>query len=152
MRSQRPVNGQSYEKRALERQSYRHHLLHRRLLFSPRNCHQFLRSHYDEVMTKNLKLRKVAVDSVAAEYWRSYYSESGYGEAWVKKIPMRIRAELQRKKNAADSNGKTAAATESPNIRPIATVITDEGVALEGVAIYDSGRRQAFAVEFDHNG
>lgn len=95
------------------------------------------------------KQRKVAVDSVAEEYWSEYYKDSGYGEQWVRKIPVRIKAEL-RKKNASK------ALPGSPTIHPLATVITDDGVSLEGIAVFpgpeQKRKAKAFVVDFDHDG
>lgn len=101
----------------------------------------------------NAKQRKIAVDSVAETYWSEYYKDSGYGKQWVRKIPMRVKAELRKLAKAAT---KTASAPLSaPEIRPIATVITDDAVHLEGLAIYTSSeakRVRAFVIDFDHNG
>ena len=100
---------------------------------------------------------KTALDSEAATYWEQYYIDSGYGKAWTKEIPMRIQASFAgRSASLAGASGKTAAATPVPtSIRPLSTVITDAGVHLEGIAVFETGKTrtaQAFVVDFDHDG
>lgn len=99
-------------------------------------------------------IRKEAVDSVAEEYWQSYYSESGYGALWTRSIPKRVKAELDKQQPALKQASAQASKSPSiPEIRPIATVIGEDGVSLEGVAIYAEPRTVcAFVVEFDHEG
>lgn len=102
--------------------------------------------------TKRADHVKRAADSVAERYWSDYYKDSGYGKQWVRKIPMRVKAELNKLAKAAS---KTASTLATPELRPIATVITDQAVHLEGLAIYGSGnskRVRAFVVDFDHEG
>lgn len=97
------------------------------------------------------KISKVAVDDVAKEFYRNYYADSGYGELWVRDIPMRVKAELA-KKASKTASAKLAGAMD---IRPLATVITDQGVHLEGIAVSGQGdakRVQAFVADFDHEG
>lgn len=103
----------------------------------------------------NATLRKQAVDSVAASYWEEYYKDSGYGKLWTRNIPMRLKAELAKASKTASAK---SAATEPVELRPLATVWNDEGVSLEGIAVYagagaDAPRTmKAFSVEFDHEG
>ena len=97
------------------------------------------------------KTRKVAVDSEAKEYWSSYYKDSGYGELWVASIRKRLTAALAQKLP------KTAkrASSQGPRIMPIATVIGEDGVSLEGLALYQAGKSRtvkAFVADFDHKG
>lgn len=103
--------------------------------------------------TSNTKqaLTKQAVDSNAEGYWEDYYKDSGYGKLWVRKIPMRVKAELTKRA------GKTAAqgTPVEPRIRPLTTVVTDTGVHLEGLAIYGQGEARnvtAFVADFNHDG
>lgn len=96
---------------------------------------------------------KSAADSVAERYWSDYYKDSGYGKQWVRKIPMRVKAELAKQARAASRTASKP--TRAPELRPIATVITDKAVHLEGLAVFGSGdskRVQAFVVDFDHEG
>lgn len=92
---------------------------------------------------------RVAVDEEAKRYFESYYADSGYGKLWVREIPMRVQAELA--KRAA----KTASVAASTSIKPLATVLTDQGVHLEGLAVSGTGKGRkatAFVVDFDHQG
>lgn len=125
------------------------------------------------------RIQKTAVDAEAAKYWEQYFADSGYGAAWTKEVPRRIQAELKRFAGLqAKTAGKVAASVPAgkpgtapgtapvatsavppmqtlASIKPLATVITDAGVHLEGVAVYESGETrsvQAFVVEFDHDG
>lgn len=96
-------------------------------------------------MTSNSQ-RKTAVDSTAEKYWSEYYGE--YGQLWVRKIPMRVKAALAEHA----SQKKLAAVQGEPTIAPLATVITDDGVTLEGVAVWPNALRKAFVIEFSHEG
>lgn len=87
-------------------------------------------------------LKKTAVDSVAEEYWRSYYADSGYGELWVRTIPKRIKASLE----------KTAKVGGDLQISPISTCIGKDGVSLEGLVVFPNGKKKAFVADFDHSG
>lgn len=99
--------------------------------------------------TKTLK--KTAVDSEAAEFWTSYYKDSGYGALWVQSIRKRVSAALEQK---APKTAKKASGAE-PRITPIATVVGENGVTLEGLAVYGQGDSRvvkAFVADFDHQG
>lgn len=101
---------------------------------------------------KQPQLSKKAVDEVAERYWQEYYSDSGYGKAWVKTIPMRVKAELSKR---ASATGKTASAPDAIVVQPLSTIIAKDRVHLEGRAFIGSGeKRQAklFVVDFDHEG
>ena len=98
----------------------------------------------------NTQMRKTAVDSVAASYWENYYKDSGYGKLWVREIPKRVQAELAKKKTAEKT--EKSAADETVTLRPIATLILDKTVHLEGLATYGSGQVRAFVADFDHDG
>lgn len=98
-------------------------------------------------------IQKTAVDAEAERYWSAYYADSGYGKQWTRSIPKRVRAELLRAARAS----KTASTLpkEAPSIMPLATVIGESGVSLEGLAVYGQGKDRvvrAFAIEFDHDG
>lgn len=91
-----------------------------------------------------MSVKKTAVDSIAEKYWEDYYSETGYGKLWVRKIPMKIKAALKLPKTAA----KVA---EDFRIDPIASVQTEAGVSLEGF-LTANGKRLAFSADFSHTG
>jgi len=100
------------------------------------------------------KLTKQALDSEAEKYWEDYYKDSGYGKLWTREIPKRVQAELTKQAKTA---GAVSTANESPkpSITPIATVITDHGVVLEGLATYGQGpsaKSRVFVADFDHEG
>lgn len=90
--------------------------------------------------------RKVAVDSVASDYWTSYYSETGYGALWVKEIPKRVRAALQLDKTAS------ADSTPALKITPIATVHGADGVTLEAFVTLPDRKVKAVRIDFDNEG
>lgn len=102
----------------------------------------------------NQTIRKVAVDEVAASYWKNFYADSGYGELWVREIPNRITAELKKLAKTASADQKQA--SPSYELFPLATVVDSTGVSLEGIAVHTdvSGKRvrQAFVADFDHKG
>lgn len=98
-------------------------------------------------MSKNT-IQKVAVDSVAEKYWTEYFKDTGYGKLWVRKIPMKLKAELEKGPKTAS---KTSPLLPS-SFRPIASVITDSGVSIEGLATYANKEVKAFVVDFDHEG
>ena len=98
-------------------------------------------------------IRKVAVDEVAAEYWRSLYKDSGYGELWVREIPNRITAALNKQAKTAATTTKTSSQPRY-DISPIATVVDENGVSLEGIAaiVGNPKAKFAFCIDFDHKG
>lgn len=94
--------------------------------------------------------RKIAVDEVAKSYWEQYFADSGYGSAWVREIPKKIKAALSASTRVASLAHQASGA--SPDIRPVANVIDDQGVSLEAFAVYPDRRVVAFVAEFDHQG
>ena len=93
--------------------------------------------------------KKTAVDAEAAKYWTDYYGESGYGALWVEEIPMKVKASLKLIQGGATKTASNA----SPTITPICTLITDDGVTLEGQAKYAGSKKTTlFAIDFDHDG
>ena len=105
---------------------------------------------------KNAQLSKQAVDSVAEEYWSKYYEDSGYGKIWVREIPKRVKAELEKREVVATLQlRRQAGLPEDPTIVPLATTRDANSVHLEGLAVYGSGagkKVRAFVVDFDHDG
>lgn len=95
-------------------------------------------------------LRKIAVDEVTKKYWEEYFKDSGYGSAWVKDIPRKIKACLNSTRVASFAN--RSAASAEPDIRPYAQVITDDGVSVEAFAVYPNKKVVAFVIDFDHDG
>lgn len=94
--------------------------------------------------------RKVAVDQVAQSYWEEYFADSGYGSAWVRDIPKKVKAALAASSRVASLGRQASAST--PDIRPVANVIDDSGVSLEAFAVYPDRKVVAFVAEFDHQG
>jgi hypothetical protein len=99
-------------------------------------------------MTMN-RHRKVAVDEVAKRYWEQYFADSGYGAAWVREIPKKVKAALGSSSRSASL--RTASAAEV-DIRPYANIIDSDGVSIEAFAVYPDKRVVAFVADFDHEG
>jgi hypothetical protein len=81
-----------------------------------------------------MALHKKAVDSTAADYWTKYFGD--YGRLWVRRIPRKIAVALKDKQ---------------ASIMPLGHAVTDEGVALEGIA-KTSKKNHIFCARFDHRG
>lgn len=96
-----------------------------------------------------MSLSKTAVDSVAEKYWTDYFSETGYGKLWVKKIPMRVRAALAQGLTKTASTDVKSVSTE---VKAIAGVVTDTGVTVEGVCKTAGDESYAFVADFTHDG
>jgi len=94
--------------------------------------------------------RKVAIDDIAKKYWEEYFKDSGYGSAWVREIPRKIKAHLGVSNAAAFA--RRSAGLSEPDIRPYSQVITDEGVSIEAFAVYPNKKVVAFVIDFDHEG
>lgn len=102
-------------------------------------------------MKQNQSLSKKAVDSVAKDYWTSYYTDSGYGALWVRDIPKRVKASLEKDASLKPILEKTAA--EQLVIRPIVSVPTENGgQSLEAIAVLPNKNRIAFVIDFDAEG
>ena len=94
--------------------------------------------------------KKTAVDPTATSYWTDYFKDSGYGATWVQKIPMRVKAALERK----------AGLSKSAIVKLFGHAITKRSVVLEGMArgfTHDSQGRivkgsRLFSATFDHSG
>lgn len=102
---------------------------------------------------KTATLAKTAVDQAAEDYWKSYFEDTGYGADWVKSIPRRVAAELKRAQAGSKTASKLPAGT--PELKHLASSVTDAGVSLEGLAAFGEGverQVQAFSVDFDHEG
>lgn len=100
---------------------------------------------------------KSAVDAEAKRYWSDYYADTGYGAQWVRDIPMRVKAELHKASGLESGVKALKTASIEPEIRPLSTLVTPDGVVLEGMAIYASENGEAlkvraFIIDFDHNG
>jgi hypothetical protein len=94
--------------------------------------------------------RKVAIDDIAKKYWEEYFKDSGYGSAWVREIPRKIKAHLSTSRAASFAH--RSAALSEPDIRPYAQVINDQGVSIEAFAVYPNKKVVAFVIDFDHDG
>ena len=92
-------------------------------------------------MYGSMNMPRTAVDSGASTYWTDYFGD--YGRQWVRDIPKKVKACIDRQ------GGRTASA-EFP-VRPLAKVVTKQGVLLEG-AVRTPERDFLFRAQFDHAG
>lgn len=91
------------------------------------------------------KVKKVAADKAAKDYWTKYFKSTGYGALWVRDIPRKIKAAL------APAVSKKTAGLDEAEVQPIAHVITDDYVMLEG-RVRVGKQAHLFAADFDHEG
>ena len=97
-------------------------------------------------------MERKAVDQIASSYWTDYFKDSGYGALWVRKMPMRIKAALQK-------DGHYTSGLE-PEFSILGHAITADAVKIDGVARAvqhgASGEpvrvARSFYAEFDHKG
>ena len=102
--------------------------------------------------TNSSSLNKIAVDTNAEDYWTEYFKDTGYGKLWVRKIPKRVKAELLKSLSLRE---RTASSEAQTRFVPLASIISQYGVIVEGIASFGEGpsrKVKAFVAEFDHNG
>ena len=91
-------------------------------------------------------MSKVALDSVATDYWTKYFGP--YGRQWVRDIPKKVKAHVAGLNKSAAAE---IADDRAYPVRAIAHTINDDGVTLEG-AVRTADRDLLFRCEFSHDG
>src|SRR5262245_12755428 len=98
-----------------------------------------------QVPSKTSLQKAAAVDEQAKAYWTEYYKDSDYGQLWVRDIPMRIKAAFALTSKIAASDEPTPIIV---GLKAVASVIHADGVTLDGVATWSTGRKAGFAIDF----
>lgn len=102
------------------------------------------------VVHPTMSLRKIALDSVAEDYWEEYFGE--YGKLWVRSIPRRVAAAVFPRTAAAQ--GRSAPPQQHVAI-PLAHAVRDDGLHVEGIAVQGdqpTRRTRVFTAHFSHDG